>query len=240
MSKVNRRRDCIVDVNDDDVRTPFGLLDGRTLCEILVRLPVKSLLQVKCVCKHWRSLVRDPYFVGLHCNRSKACPKLLIFVCRPLSLLFSVDLFEGGVLLDQMKLELPYEHNPHRILNLVNGLGCFVHSKGTVLIYNPCTGDKTSWIESRVLKENNRVNRPFYGFGFDSKTKEHKVVCVWHSDDTSGYETGAIDVCEVLTVGQNTWRMIDDVPPYKAYGESVYVNGVVYWLSTYNYAHSST
>ncbi|KAI3887560.1 hypothetical protein MKW92_022674, partial [Papaver armeniacum] len=38
---------------------------------------------------------------------------------------------------------------------------------------------------------------------------------------------------------QNTWRRIDDVPSYKAYGESVYVNGVVYWLSTYNYFDSS-
>ncbi|KAI3887559.1 hypothetical protein MKW92_043862, partial [Papaver armeniacum] len=97
----------IVDVNNDDIRTPFSLLDGVTLCDILVRLPVKSLLQVKNVCKHWRSIVKDPYFVGLHCNRSKACPKLLISVSRYIGeFLFSVDLLEGGVLLDQMKAEL--------------------------------------------------------------------------------------------------------------------------------------
>ncbi|KAI3861703.1 hypothetical protein MKW92_011710, partial [Papaver armeniacum] len=38
---------------------------------------------------------------------------------------------------------------------------------------------------------------------------------------------------------QNRWRKIDDIPRCKAYGESVYVNGVIYWLSTYNYFDSS-
>ncbi|KAI3861702.1 hypothetical protein MKW92_011709, partial [Papaver armeniacum] len=114
---MNRRR---VDANDD-VRTPFSLLDGHTLCEILVRLPVKSLLKVKRVCKHWLSVVRDPYFVGLHCSRSKPCPKLLVFVSRDIGkFLFSVNMFEGGVLLDQMKLHLSSEDDPVRILNPVN------------------------------------------------------------------------------------------------------------------------
>ncbi|KAI3861706.1 hypothetical protein MKW92_011713, partial [Papaver armeniacum] len=121
---MNKRRGCIVDVDDDNVLIPFNLLDAHTLCEILVRLPVKSLLQVKRVCKHWRSVVRDPYFVGLHYTRSKAWPKVLIFVSRSIgNFLFSVDLFEGGVLLDQMKVELSAEgDDPVQILNPVNGL----------------------------------------------------------------------------------------------------------------------
>ncbi|KAI3861704.1 hypothetical protein MKW92_011711, partial [Papaver armeniacum] len=138
---------CVVDANNDDIRTPFSLLDGHTLYEILVRLPVKSLLQVKRVCKHWRSVVRDPYFVGLHYTRSiTSSPKLLIFVNR--KFLFSVDLFEGGVLLDQMKLQLSSEgyFDLVDILNPVNGLVCFRKSRDKVLIYNPSTGDKTSWI----------------------------------------------------------------------------------------------
>ncbi|XP_026419402.1 putative F-box protein At4g38870 [Papaver somniferum] len=228
------------DFNNNDIRTPFSLLDGRTLCEILVRLPVKSLLQVKRVCKHWRTVVQDPYFVGLHYIRSKACPKLLIFVSRNIGrLLFSVDLVEGGVLVDQMKVELPCDHDPVQILNPVNGLVCFIDFMGKVLIYNPRTRDKTNWIGSRVWEEEKRRNSPIYGFGFDSNTKEHKVVCLWQSTGV-GYKIGANDVCEVLTIGQNTWRKIDDIPPYKAHGELVYVNGAVYWLSTYNYFDVST
>lgn len=149
---MNTRRDCIEDVVNNDIRTPFGRIDGHTLCEILVRLPVKSLLQAKCVCKRWLSVIRDSYFVGLHCTRSKACPKLLIFVSWRIGrFLFSVDLLEGGVLLDQMKLELSFEDDAVQILNPVNGLVCFKGTigQGEVLIYNPSTGDKTSWINNR-------------------------------------------------------------------------------------------
>ncbi|XP_026431417.1 AAA-ATPase ASD, mitochondrial-like [Papaver somniferum] len=56
---------------------------------------------------------------------------------------------------------------------------------GNVLIYNPSTGDKTSWIESRVpWEEKHNDMEAFYGFGFDFKTKEHKLVCLWLSYDT--------------------------------------------------------
>ncbi|KAI3917892.1 hypothetical protein MKW98_000126 [Papaver atlanticum] len=45
--------------------------------EILGRLPVKLLMQCKCVCKHWKSLIQeDPYFIQLHLNRSKTRPCL--------------------------------------------------------------------------------------------------------------------------------------------------------------------
>ncbi|KAI3861700.1 hypothetical protein MKW92_011707, partial [Papaver armeniacum] len=128
---MNTRRDCNADVFNNDVRTHFGRIDGHTLCEILVRLPVKSLLQAKRVCKRWRSVIRDPYFVGLHCTRSKAFPKLLIFLSRRIGrFLFSVDLLEGGVLLDQMKLKLSFEDDPVQILNPVNGLVCFKRTIG--------------------------------------------------------------------------------------------------------------
>ncbi|KAL4382186.1 hypothetical protein AHAS_Ahas04G0208300 [Arachis hypogaea] len=33
---------------------------------IFLRLPVRSLIRLKCVCKQWRSLISDPYFAKLH------------------------------------------------------------------------------------------------------------------------------------------------------------------------------
>ncbi|KAI3934061.1 hypothetical protein MKW92_018897, partial [Papaver armeniacum] len=42
------------------------------VCEILSRLPAKSLVRFKCVCKNWQSLIqRDQLFIDLHFNRSQ-------------------------------------------------------------------------------------------------------------------------------------------------------------------------
>lgn len=36
------------------------------IVEILLRLPIKSLLRFKCVCKSWLSFISDPHFVKSH------------------------------------------------------------------------------------------------------------------------------------------------------------------------------
>ncbi|OMO93572.1 hypothetical protein COLO4_16840 [Corchorus olitorius] len=45
------------------------LADQLPVEEILSRLPVKSLLRFKCVCKAWRILIEDPTFIALHVNQ---------------------------------------------------------------------------------------------------------------------------------------------------------------------------
>ncbi|MCI32129.1 F-box/kelch-repeat protein, partial [Trifolium medium] len=44
---------------------PFDLIP-----EILSRLPVKFLLQFRCVCKSWKSLITDPKFTKKHLSLS--------------------------------------------------------------------------------------------------------------------------------------------------------------------------
>ena len=39
------------------------------LMDIFARLPVKSLLQFRCVCKSWCNLMKDPIFVTKHVNQ---------------------------------------------------------------------------------------------------------------------------------------------------------------------------
>ncbi|CAH1444715.1 unnamed protein product [Lactuca virosa] len=42
------------------------------MSDILSRLPVKTIIQCKCVCKKWLDLVSDSYFANLHLSRSPA------------------------------------------------------------------------------------------------------------------------------------------------------------------------
>ncbi|KAG4377591.1 hypothetical protein AAZX31_U007800 [Glycine max] len=48
------------------------LLCDELIEQILSRLPVKPLIQFKCVCKGWNSLMSDPYFIELHLSKSAA------------------------------------------------------------------------------------------------------------------------------------------------------------------------
>ncbi|XP_026424870.1 uncharacterized protein LOC113321206 [Papaver somniferum] len=123
-----------------------------------------------------------------------------------------------------------------KILPPVNGLICFVNRRSAaVCILNPSTRERTPWIVSS-LRQNKKYNfveeyaravwLPTYFFGFDPATKQHKVVCAWclhgqatgfsgiDSEDDKFHWTG---ICEVLTVGENTWRNIDEKVPFTHY-----------------------
>uniref|UniRef100_A0A0R0F0L9 F-box domain-containing protein n=1 Tax=Glycine max TaxID=3847 RepID=A0A0R0F0L9_SOYBN len=49
-----------------------SLLCNEIIKEILSRLPVKPLIQFKCMCKEWNSLISEPYFIKLHLSKSAA------------------------------------------------------------------------------------------------------------------------------------------------------------------------
>lgn len=49
---------------------PVPELSDEIVVEILVRLPVKSLLHCRAVCKAWRAIVNDPLFVSAHLRLS--------------------------------------------------------------------------------------------------------------------------------------------------------------------------
>lgn len=78
-SKISR---VVTVVDSENDNKSCGGFDDDIVCDILSRLPVKSLLRFKCVYKRWYSLIRDPYFVDLHLIRSKAHQRL--FVAEPI------------------------------------------------------------------------------------------------------------------------------------------------------------
>ncbi|XP_059658884.1 F-box/kelch-repeat protein At3g23880-like [Cornus florida] len=55
------------------------------ICTILSKLPVKSLLQFKCVCKSWRAAISKPQFVKLHLNESIKLNRQKLFCSEMLS-----------------------------------------------------------------------------------------------------------------------------------------------------------
>ncbi|KAI3937263.1 hypothetical protein MKW92_042479 [Papaver armeniacum] len=264
----------------------FG--EDEIFCDILSRLPVKSLMRFKSVCTDWQLLIeKDSNFINLQLTHSKSDVNRTSLLVLPLHKPQCVGAETRIMLVSGDEEEEKYENRssssgsvlPHdlmlscrniiytdfsitfgvEMLKPVNGLVCFANLlSGSVLIYNPSTRQRTCWIKTNIQIEKEEYLReskvavredtyyhetkewsPYYGFGFDPMTKEHKVVCVNKLTirTRSIYSAGcSFDfICEVLTVGENRWRKIDEDLRWFRGGISVYVNGYIYWMGCQSY-----
>ncbi|KAI3948696.1 hypothetical protein MKW92_014354 [Papaver armeniacum] len=218
-------------------KTLSSSLDDKSVEDILVKLPVKSLVRFKSVSKTWKSFIEeDSSFIQSHLSRSEA-QLVITTTCGGYSLkVFSPkDGFQGGEAIHQVTLPWPLGATVPRP---IHGLFCFIdHTDNyATRIYNLATRQATPWAQTCVPAQRGAwvTQTPTYGFGFDPLTKTYKLVCVWEiaRDSICSYEVDHI--CEVLTVGAgeggNQWRKIDEVPPVQLYEPAgVYANGSIYW-----------
>ncbi|XP_026428769.1 putative F-box protein At1g32420 [Papaver somniferum] len=213
------------------------------LCEILSRLPVKSLMRFKFVSKTWLSLIqKDLYFIDLHCKRSRTLRPALLYVI-PLKIKDQNNPFRVG---DKFFLtaNLSFERRGKRKAEIhsTRKINLFTHRlPADVRIYNISTREVTPRITSTLLREEVEKNstcwRPSYDItyklGFHPATKEHKLLCmcrIYLCETDYEYE-----LYQVLTVGDNTWRRIDWVSPCRLdfLQLSVYANGSIYFCSAF-------
>ncbi|KAI3943877.1 hypothetical protein MKW92_002440 [Papaver armeniacum] len=213
--------------------------DDVVVCQILSRLPVKSLMRFKCVCKSWKSIMEeDSHFMNLHLGHSETRPSLFILLQKSADYLercksfLSANLYFNGRDANIHTLSKEHSISYRKILGPIGGLICFVDIFA-VRIYNVSTREVTPWIKSTVFMNVENENgiadaldgSPHCNFGFDPTTKKHKVIFMWCEGKFQDFP-----VCEVLTVGDNTWRVIGELPPCLNIGmATVSVNGSIYW-----------
>ncbi|KAI3987752.1 hypothetical protein MKX01_028486 [Papaver californicum] len=166
-----------------------NLLDNNSMHQILSNLPVKTLIKVKCISKSWESLTYHPYFIKLY--RSKSHHQLFIMMYKDDSILVYIPKYEFQGDEAFYKLTIPWSEVV--ILKPINGLFCFVG----ILDDLSCTGTLVTTI-------------PTYGFGFDPSTGKHKILCIW---DISRFSRKVEHIVQVVTLWENKWSMIDELPP---------------------------
>lgn len=218
--------------------------------EILLRLPVKSLLKFKCVCKDWHGIISGPSFIRMHLERSVSnqqrqpsyliTPHLLDYASTelwPNTFSNNIRFYRWQHESCQASASLVYARNFQRAFGSVYG---FAHCDGLVLlptdnrmyVVNPATRDLLTLPESpRRMLEPSSFYRGNVGFGRDPCTNKYKVVqCFRHATDNGlgGYCTGM----EVFTIGSSSsaaWR--DAVPPYPVgnWRNATFFKGSLFW-----------
>ncbi|GAU43182.1 hypothetical protein TSUD_301480 [Trifolium subterraneum] len=124
------------------------VLPEELIIEILLRLPVRSLLQFKCVCKSWKTLISDPQFAKTHLQGSSSTDESIMTHQRLVSLVgtgpYEVISYPVKTLFENPSIPVEPDSfsmkHKYRIIGSCNGLLClYGKSQHCVRLCNPAT-----------------------------------------------------------------------------------------------------
>ncbi|XP_015938499.1 F-box/kelch-repeat protein At3g23880-like [Arachis duranensis] len=209
---------------------PPSVLPDELLTEILLRLPAKLLLRLRCVCRSWRTLISSSNFAKEHVQRSIAADPSLSGprVAYHHSWEYKHNTFGDFSLgsLFENPSEPPEvvffeERRRHEIIGSCNGLLCLHESVDTlnnhVMLWNPCTG-----LTSHSLQICGFIW--ISGFGHDHVNDVYKLVTTVYQKQTIPHTSAT----RIYTFCQNpSIRQMQDIPFRSIYGDGkgVFVPG---------------
>ncbi|KAI9077740.1 hypothetical protein K1719_040226 [Acacia pycnantha] len=218
------------------------------LAEILHRLPVNSLVKCSLLCKAWNSLITDQAFIFDHLNKTIQASNGNVW----LFLQFSSDartrdfhytefysLHSHNQQIDHFSVErFPLRRlleldDYSTVVGTCGGLVCITDYQ--ILIWNPSI--RKYMVLPEPILTYSTLNRQheryqiFFGFGFDSKNKDYKVIRF-----VTLYSKESVPQVEVFSLASRTWRSIPfSASPFlllKHFWDipQVFLNGVLHWV----------
>ncbi|XP_057756621.1 F-box/kelch-repeat protein At3g06240-like [Arachis stenosperma] len=196
------------------------LLPPELIRAILLRIPIKHLVCVRCVSKLWNTLICDPNFVKSHLDHSLAPSHRCLFL-QGNSHASSVDLDallqddNDGV--DAMALSLPFKKKPPpNDFCLVGSCRGFVllHCEPQFFIlWNPLTDSSkrvsySHMVNAATSYERFSVRREalLYGFGYDASQDDYVVVVAYKGKDGENHFV-------LCCLRSNSWINLDVALP---------------------------
>ncbi|KAK2382057.1 F-box/kelch-repeat protein [Trifolium repens] len=200
--------------------------------EILLRLPLKSLMRFKCVQTSWNNLIKTPYFVNrktkLSRNRS-----LLIVENSKVKLLprEGGDDNEKPILVNSLfpgnNLARIESYGSCSGVFCLKGIYADAKSHGQLIIWNPTTNEVHS-----ISRDPHHKKDFLYGFGaVDGDFKVVRLIryrCAWKKLLSR--------FAEVYSLNTKSWTIIHtncpliDLTDYNPSRYNALVNGVYYWI----------
>ncbi|XP_061368795.1 F-box/kelch-repeat protein At3g06240-like [Gastrolobium bilobum] len=205
------------------------------IVQILLKLPVRSLLRFKCVSKSWLCLISDPQFAKSHFDLA-AAPTHRLFVKYD-SFRVSIDLealFHDDSFLVQLASPFPLSlHNSNfRIMGSCRGF-ILLRFYYQFIIWNPSTGFHKGIPFSRPYS----MCEFLCGFGYDAATDDYLVITIMPLPE-SGLSKVATGM-EFFSLKTNSWNRIEGINyPFSVVDDEVssafkvglFLNGALHWF----------
>nr|XP_011462668.1 PREDICTED: F-box protein At3g07870-like isoform X1 [Fragaria vesca subsp. vesca] len=215
----------------------FQQLPQALVIDILSRLLVKPLLNCRCVCKSWLSIISDPQFSFVHLPKS---PIGILINTNPekrTSRIIDYTQIEESAdsqfHLEKMRFSTKNSLPPlscFELINSCNGLlllaevGPNIDGPFPLYVCNPILGE----FIALPLANEGRLYCSFIGLGCSAVTKEYKVL------QTCGDYRKDEDGARIYTIGTGVWKSIGKTPqdfaqfaPFNAV-----LHGALHWLAS--------
>ncbi|PIN16736.1 hypothetical protein CDL12_10611 [Handroanthus impetiginosus] len=185
-------------------------LPQEIITDILLRLPVKSLLRFKFTSKLWRSLISSKHFVKIHLENSTKNPT---FACHRI-----ISVTKEGNKYDIQHCSLhplfpervtyasygdfPVDESVDslRLLGSCNGLVCISINETKYFLWNPSTREskKLPDFDLKILSHSHIIED---GFGFEESSGDYKVYAASYDQ--------LQDIAKIYSLKQNSWTRIN-------------------------------
>ena len=190
----------------------WDYLPDEVVVEFLQRLPVKSLIRLRCVSKSWNSLITSPAFINSHLTQSlthfsNSNTKIVRYCTYPRSekyILFR-DENESFDQIQQLDFLVASRQSRHFILiNFVNGLYC-LNEHDRIIVWNPSIIKCITLPKPSITIKTHGPISCCLAFGFDSRTNDYKVVRFAFQFVLEELDT---PIVEVYSLSEGSWRII--------------------------------
>lgn len=239
METSSTKRQQLVTPMETLTSTSLPTLPFDLVAHIFSRLPVKLLLQLRCLSKSFNSLISHSNFAKEHLNSSINRHHLMLSSTNNLTELLLFDSPISSLLststLTQTQLNYPitpknFKYGPPFGFSSCDGILCFSIDESSAVLWNP------SIRKFKLLPPLKSSKKTFsfsmYSFGYHHLRNSYKTIaisfCVENKTEVS-----------VNTMGTDCWRRLKDFPCYcYIYGSGVFLRDTVHWL-THAYGSSS-
>ncbi|XP_074271030.1 F-box protein CPR1-like [Silene latifolia] len=202
--------------------------------EILTRLPVKTLIRLKSVCKSLNSLISSRDFTRLYLSHqsltSSAADNRLILAGNG-----RINCYQLDPHATTSTTTFVYDETSASISSIIgtsNGLLCIRLTRGNFSEY--CILNPTTRINRCIpaLHEKHGVVHN-YGFGFDHENLDYIIVVVFDYRNNCAVKTR---ITSVYSLNKNSWRVVneiavatDSMQAFRRYGVLI-DNNLLHWM----------